>query len=78
MEGAEASARSPAPFSAEAEDGATGLDKDSVLLTLPQRGEEDGSTGCQRRAGRVGRPGGNFPMGYILGGQPLAIWPRQS
>lgn len=50
MEGAEANVRSPAPFSAEAEDRATGLDKDSVRLTVSQKGEEDGSTGCQRRA----------------------------
>lgn len=70
MEGAEANVRSPAPFSVEAEDRATGLDKDSVLLTVSQKGEEDGSTGCQRTAWGVGRPGGTSQWGTPWGTSP--------
>lgn len=49
-----------------------------MLIAIPQRGEQGGCTGCQRRAMGVGRSGENFLVEYILEGQPLVIWPGQS
>lgn len=65
-----ATTRSPAPFSAGAGGGAAGLGEESVLLTFPQ----DGSAGCQRRAG-VWETRGNFPVECILGGGGLGVAP---
>lgn len=72
MEGAEASARGSAPFSAGAGDGEIGLDGDRVCYShfpgkvsreaLLEKGQE--------RPGVWGRLRGKFPMGCILGASP--------